>query len=101
AQPCQGCFPFEPMQLLRHDIWHRLFFHSIEPSTVDHPDISFRFSIRIRWLCFEFRKTSIEPGKIISRADPQNPSKNMCPTKQEMDEFLEIAQKDVDINPAN
>src|SRR5262249_12481098 len=92
------------MQLLRHDTWSFLFFHAIEAPAVNHPDTFFAFSVRVRrrttGLGVEFRETTIQPRKIVSGADPKNAGKDMGPTEKEMDEFLKIAQEDMNMNPA-
>lgn len=92
------------MQSLRDDIRHGLFFHAVEAAAVDHPDIFFGFSVRIRGrtneFAFKFRESAVKPCEIISCANPKDASKNMGPTENEVNKLLKIAQKNMNMDPA-
>ena len=91
-EPSQRRLPTKPMQFFRHDIGDFELFDDIKPATVDHPNILVCrvFTARGRGDLFQLRKPSIQPGKIIGRADPQYAGEHMRPAQNEVTRFPKV-----------
>jgi hypothetical protein len=74
------------VDLLRRDPECFLFFDGIKTATVDHPQ---RGSLAVWGFLrgLQFAELSVQPGKVVSLADPHDSSKNVEPPHEKLKPF--------------
>ena len=85
AQPGHQCFPAKPLNLFGSYLKGSLSVDGVEAATVDHP---YRRARAIGGgVLREPGKLAVEPGEIVSLADPHDGGKNMEPAHQQVQPF--------------
>src|SRR5262249_33631057 len=80
-------FPAKPMQRARREVRYFALLDNIEAAAVDHPNLRRRARGSNGFLFFS--QTRVEPREVVSCANPHDARKDVCPTKQEVEPFVE------------
>src|SRR4029077_9710023 len=85
TKPGRAGFPAKPMQRARNEIRRFTFFDNVEAAAVHHPDLRSLSSVGNGFLFFA--EPRIEPGEIVSGADPHDAGEHVNPAEDQIEPF--------------